>query len=68
MTGSFSKKALGKVTFRCNDGQIISKMLEKAIVSGEAQKVIVKSVGIDEDGDEVSNYEFEWSIKLKSYN
>jgi len=28
----------------------------------------MKSVGVNENGEQVSAYEFEWSVKLKSKN
>ena len=40
--------------------------IEKAIETGEGQIVKLKSFGVDEVGEQVSVYEFEWSIKLKS--
>ena len=63
--GSFTKKAVGRINFICNDGKLIDEALTRAIETGEGQTIIMKSVGIDEEGDQVSQYEFEWSIKLK---
>ena len=40
-------------------------MVQNAISSGEAKKIILKSVGNDTSGDEVSAFEFEWTIKRK---
>lgn len=65
-SGSFTKKAVGIITFHCNDGQLIDKALKKTIETGEGQTIKMKSVGINEAGEQVSVYEFEWSIKLKS--
>ena len=62
----FTKKAVGIIQFRCLDGAQIDAVLEKAIATGEGQKIVLKSVGKDEAGDVVSEWEFEWSIKLKS--
>jgi len=64
--GRFTKKAVGKIRFVCNDGYLINKVLKQAIKTGEGQTVTMKSIGIDEDGEQVSIYEFEWSLKLKS--
>lgn len=63
--GKFTKKAVGKIRFICEDGSLINEVLKQAIKTGEGQTVIMKSVGIDEDGDIVSTYEFEWSVKVK---
>ena len=64
--GSFTKKAVGIITFTCNDGNLIDNALNKTIETGEPQTIKMKSVGIDETGEQVSVYEFEWGIKLKS--
>lgn len=65
-TGSFSKKANGKITFTCNDGDVIQQALDETIKTGLGQTIRMKSIGINENGDEVSSYEFEWSVRLKS--
>ena len=64
--GSFSKKAVGKITFTCANGILIDEALKRTIETGEGQTILMKSEGINELGEQVSNYEFEWSIKLKS--
>ena len=63
---SFSKKATGKIRFTCYDGNKVSEALDKTIESGEGQTFWMKSVGINEEGVEVSVFEFEWTVKLKS--
>ena len=65
-SATFSKKATGKITFTCNDGNLIDIALKKAIETGEGQTISMKSVGINEEGIEVSTFIFEWSIKVKS--
>lgn len=65
-SAAFTKKATGKITFTCNDGQLIDDALVKTIQTGEGQKLSMKSVGINQNGIEVSTFIFEWSIKLKS--
>ncbi|MBU3822839.1 DUF4442 domain-containing protein [Flavobacteriaceae bacterium XHP0103] len=65
-TATFTKKAKGRIHFTCNDGDLIDDILNKAIETGEGQTISMKSVGIDEVGDVVSTFVFEWSIKLKS--
>lgn len=63
---SFSKKATGKIIFKCTDGDKISEAIKNTIETGEGQTFWMKSVGTNEDGVEVSVFEFEWTIKLKS--
>lgn len=63
---SFTKKATGRITFTCNDGHLIDETLKKAIETGEGQTLWMHSEGIDESGDVVSSFGFEWSLKVKS--
>ena len=63
---NFNKKATGKITFTCNGGKAISKAIQKAIETGEGQTCWMKSVGKNVSGEQVSEMDFEWTIKLKS--
>jgi hypothetical protein len=40
--------------------------MAKAIETGEGQSIVLKAEGFNEENDMVSNFEFTWSIKLKS--
>lgn len=62
---TFSKKATGRITFTCNKGHLIDEVIKQAIETGEGQTIWLKSVGVNEEGLEVSAFNFEWSIKLK---
>ena len=62
---SFTKKATGKITFVCNDGDKIETALKKAIETGEGETFWMTSIGTNSDGVEVSTFNFEWSVKLK---
>ncbi len=62
---SFSKKATGKITFTCNDGFAIENAIQKAISTNQGQTIWMKSIGIDQKGDQVSEFDFEWSVKVK---
>ncbi|RZJ59555.1 MAG: DUF4442 domain-containing protein [Flavobacterium sp.] len=63
--GTFTKKARGRITFTCNDGAQIEDAIQKAVSTGEGQVFWMTSIGVDEQGDKVSQLEFEWSIKVK---
>lgn len=63
---SFSKKATGKIKFSCYDGNKVNEALKNTIETGEGQTFWMKSVGLNEEGIEVSIFEFEWTIKMKS--
>ncbi|MEN8788048.1 MAG: DUF4442 domain-containing protein [Flavobacteriaceae bacterium] len=62
----FSKKARGKITFTCEDGDKIKDALEHTIATGEGQTFWMNSIGRDASGDEVASFDFEWTVKLKS--
>jgi len=62
---NFSKKATGKITFTCLDGHLIEEAIQKAIATGEGQTFWMKSIGNNEKGEQVSELDFEWSIKIK---
>jgi len=62
---SFTKKATGRVTFSCNQGKDIDRALENAIKTKEGQTVWLSSRGINTDGIQVSEFHFEWTLKLK---
>ncbi len=63
---SYYKKAVGKITFTCSDGKIISEIINKVKQSGESISADIKSVGVDESGDKVAEFVFTWSLKAKS--
>ncbi|MBT0608392.1 DUF4442 domain-containing protein [Aequorivita echinoideorum] len=62
---SFSKKAKGRIHFTCNDGLLIREAIEKAVATGEGETCWMKAVGRDSSGDQVSIFEFEWTVKVK---
>lgn len=64
--GTFTKKALGKITFTCKEGNEIREAIAETIKTGEGQTIVLTSQGFDEQGDLVSTFEYEWSVKVKS--
>jgi hypothetical protein len=64
--GNFNKKATGRITFTCNDGHLIEEAIQKTISTGEGQTFWMKSIGKDEKGDQVSELDFEWSVRVKN--
>ncbi len=63
--GRFTKKATGKIIFECADGIMIKETIQKSIETGEGQIVHLKTEGFDASGDLVSQFIYEWSIKVK---
>lgn len=62
---NFSKKATGRIRFVCLDGQKIAQAIQQTIATGEGQTCWMKSIGTNQDGIQVSEMDFEWSVKLK---
>ncbi len=63
---TFTKKATGRITFVCNDGHLVEDAIRKTIETGEGQTVWMKSTGTNKEGVEVSTFNFEWTVKVKS--
>jgi hypothetical protein len=62
---NFSKKATGRITFECNDGALAAQAIQETIATGEGQTFWMKSVGTNEKGEQVSEMDFEWSVRSK---
>jgi hypothetical protein len=63
---TFTKKATGRIAFKCNEGAKVDEAILKAIETGEGQTIWMHSVGTNSDGVQVSTFSFEWSIKVRS--
>ncbi|WP_394759456.1 DUF4442 domain-containing protein [Flavobacterium sp.] len=63
--GNFTKKATGRITFTCNDGHLIEEAVKRTLETGEGQTFWMKSIGTNEKGEQVSEMDFEWSIRVK---
>ena len=64
--GSFMKKAVGRTTFTCEEGQLIRQTIEDAIISNEGKMVTARSYGRNKDGEVVAEFSITWSFKAKS--
>lgn len=65
LEANFTKKAVGKIIFTCEQGVELDSVLAKAIETGEGQTLKMRSIGMDEKGDQVSEFFFTWSFKVK---
>ncbi|NRT11076.1 DUF4442 domain-containing protein [Flavobacterium sp. 14A] len=63
--GNFTKKATGRINFICKDGLVIENAIKETIATGEGQTFWMKSIGLNEEGVQVSEMDFEWSVRLK---
>ena len=64
-SATFTKKGRGRMAFVCEDGTLIDEKLKAALSTGEGQVIVLKTIAKDAQGDIVSTFDFEWSIKLK---
>lgn len=62
---TFTKKATGRITFVCHDGDKIDVAIAKSIETGDGQTIWMQSVGTNSDGVAVSTFNFEWTLKVK---
>lgn len=62
---NFSKKARGRITFRCEQGALLNETLRHVLETGEGHTIWLTSVGRDEAGDIVSEFQFEWTLKAR---
>ena len=60
----FRKKAVGEITFSCEDGVLARKAVETSIQTGSPVSVELKSTGRDAAGDVVSEWVFKWSFSI----
>lgn len=63
---SFTKKATGRITFSCDEGHKVDEAITKAIQTGEGQTVWLNAKGINKEGVQVSDFNFEWTLKVKA--
>jgi len=63
---SFTKKAIGKIQFVCEEGILVKEAIQKAVDTNEGVVCVMTSKGYDEQGDCVSSFNITWSFKRKS--
>jgi hypothetical protein len=66
MEATFTKKAVGKIRFICNDGLTIKNAIDESKRTGEGKTVVATSTGLDETGQEVAVFKITWSYKAKA--
>lgn len=62
----FLKKAKGKITFSCTDVALVKNQFATHLQSETGTRFWMQSEGVDEQGEVVSRFRFEWSIKAKN--
>ncbi|MGB5377611.1 DUF4442 domain-containing protein [Muriicola sp.] len=63
---TFTKKATGRITFTCTDGHKIREAINQTLATGEGQTFWMRSTGVNKEGITISEFHFEWTIKVKS--
>jgi len=66
LNGNFTKKAKGKITFTCTEGDKIKQAIKKTTKTGEWETLTLTSDGYDESNEKVSSFEYEWSIRARN--
>lgn len=66
MEATFLKKGTGELVFTCNDGVAIEQAIQKTSQTGEGVILICKSVGKNNNGETIAEFQFTWSFKAKS--
>jgi acyl-coenzyme A thioesterase PaaI-like protein len=61
----FLKKAKGKITFTCTDVTLVKNQFATYLQSETGTRFWMQSEGVDEQGEVVSRFRFEWSVKAK---
>ena len=64
-SSNFYKKAVGRIKFNCIQGNELKNIFDKLDEKNPTNKITMFSRGIDELGDVVSDFKFEWSFKRK---
>ena len=61
----YFKKAISRITFACEDGDLIRSAIEEAVSSGESKMIRARSVGRNKQGEVVAEFFVTWSFKVK---
>jgi hypothetical protein len=62
---TFFKRSRGRIKFTCNEGSLVDQAIANAMKTGEGETIKMNAVGMEGEGIEVSNFTFEWAIKVR---
>jgi Domain of unknown function (DUF4442) len=62
----YFKKATGRTSFVCEDGELFQTIIAETIATGEARALKAKSIGTNAQGEIVAEFYITWSFKAKS--
>ena len=63
--GNFMIKATGKTTFSCEDGKLVTQLVNDAMASGKPTTATMRSTGRNDAGDTVAEFAITWTFKVK---
>ena len=63
--GEFFKKAQGLTSFFCDEGFLVSEVIQNCITDKQPATVKLKSTGTNGNGEVVAIFYFTWSFKAK---
>ena len=66
MEASFGKKATERSTFLCTDGLKVFEAIDHTIKTGEGVTVDMHTIGTMPNGEQISEFTFQWSFKKRS--
>ena len=66
LNARFLKKATGTTIFTCREGEKLRQAVIQALETGEPAATTVKSIGKNEAGETVAEFEFTWSFKQRT--
>ena len=65
MNASFGKKATKRSTFVCEDGINVFEAIDHTIKTGESVTLNMHTIGRMPNGEQISEFTFEWSFKKR---
>ena len=66
MSAQFTKKATDRTTFTCVNGAEIFEAVQQTLETGEGVTIDVHTVGTMPNGQQVSEFTFQWSFKKRT--
>jgi Domain of unknown function (DUF4442) len=65
LEANYYKKATGRTTFICNDGEKFQLAVNESIATREARTIVAKSTGTNDKGELIAEFFVTWSFKAK---
>ena len=62
----FFKKAVGKITFSCANGEVVDTFIKEMILKQDGDSIVLPVDAFDEAGQKVAQFQYEWSCREKS--